>query len=440
MTMDKYFTDRHNQRWTSDKEARLIGLYEENRLLWDSRHPDYRDKDKRERAMSAIAEGLQDEFDASKTLLIFVRPFELYCLWTYTSTVNVSPLGHNLPKEVGQNRDCSSASCPCQAIRSSTVTVIITVLNVKNKIKWLRDYFVKELKRELGLTVKTTSHQGTPSQGYVSRWEHFNKWAFLRSIFSADLCSPSTTNAPDSSQSDSSDVRPPIPNGECRGAEMAASTQDLSSNDARPQRPPAPPPEKNAAYVPVTAKAHVREPRAPSRSTTASAPAAFIVGTRRSEVRAPTPTNEKEHEDAVPAVRIPSAEEKREHDSPASDAETGPRNESGCATIGDVSVDSFSLYVVWQLRQMNQYQRDLAILRIRQQLFDAKYTVEPSIPVVGAATLLGGAGTSRHRQPASTTRDSRAACALRLPLPIRVGGVEIRGTKQTALGARPASA
>ncbi|XP_075554512.1 uncharacterized protein LOC142587403 isoform X4 [Dermacentor variabilis] len=352
MTMDKYFTDRHNQRWTSDKEARLIGLYEENRLLWDSRHPDYRDKDKRERAMSAIAEGLQDEFDASKTLLIFVRPFELYCLWTYTSTVNVSPLGHNLPKEVGQNRDCSSASCPCQAIRSSTVTVIITVLNVKNKIKWLRDYFVKELKRELGLTVKTTSHQGTPSQGYVSRWEHFNKWAFLRSIFSADLCSPSTTNAPDS----------------------------------------------------------------------------------------PTPTNEKEHEDAVPAVRIPSAEEKREHDSPASDAETGPRNESGCATIGDVSVDSFSLYVVWQLRQMNQYQRDLAILRIRQQLFDAKYTVEPSIPVVGAATLLGGAGTSRHRQPASTTRDSRAACALRLPLPIRVGGVEIRGTKQTALGARPASA
>ncbi|XP_065295063.1 uncharacterized protein [Dermacentor albipictus] len=133
--MDKYFTDRHNQRWTSDKEARLIGLYEENRLLWDSRHPDYRDKDKRERAMSAIAEGLQDEFD---------------------------------------------------------------VLNVKNKIKWLRDYFVKELKRELGLTVKTTSHQGTPSQGYVSRWEHFNKWAFLRSIFSADLCSPSTTNAPDS--------------------------------------------------------------------------------------------------------------------------------------------------------------------------------------------------------------------------------------------------
>ncbi|XP_065295064.1 uncharacterized protein [Dermacentor albipictus] len=257
--MDKYFTDRHNQRWTSDKEARLIGLYEENRLLWDSRHPDYRDKDKRERAMSAIAEGLQDEFD---------------------------------------------------------------VLNVKNKIKWLRDYFVKELKRELGLTVKTTSHQGTPSQGYVSRWEHFNKWAFLRSIFSADLCSPSTTNAPDS----------------------------------------------------------------------------------------PTPTNEKEHADAVPAVGTPSAEEKKGHDSPASDAETGPRNESGCATIGDVSVDSFSLYVIWQLRQMNQYQRDLAILRIRQQLFDAKYAVEPSIPAVGAATLLGGAWTSRHSQPASTTRDSRAAC------------------------------
>ncbi|KAL1476206.1 hypothetical protein MTO96_036686 [Rhipicephalus appendiculatus] len=78
--MDASSTESRNQRWTSDKETRLIGLYERHRLLWDSRHPHYRDRDRRERAMSNIAQGLQDEFD---------------------------------------------------------------VVSVKNKIKWLRDYFVK---------------------------------------------------------------------------------------------------------------------------------------------------------------------------------------------------------------------------------------------------------------------------------------------------------
>lgn len=380
-TMDKYLTDRRIQRWTPDKEARLIGLYEQNRLLWDSRHPDYHNKDKREGAMSAIAQALQDEFD---------------------------------------------------------------VLDVKNKIKWLRDYFVKELKRELGLTVKRTSHQRPSCQGYVSRWEHFHKWAFLRSICSADLCSPSTTNAPDSQmQNDSADVRPPIPNGEGRSAEMPASTQDFSSNDSRPQTPSVPP-KNNAACNPVPVTMPVCEPCAPSRSSTTSTPAALVMGTRRSESHVPTPTSDKEHEDAVPAFRVPSADEKRGHDLPASDVETGPRNEPGFATIGDVSVDLFSLHVMWQLREMNQYQRDLAILRIRQQLFDAQYAVQPSVAVVGAAqsTAVVDVGTSHHTesQPASTAHNSRTACALRLPSPIRTASVEIRGTKQTGPGARPASA
>ncbi|KAH7944729.1 hypothetical protein HPB51_028555 [Rhipicephalus microplus] len=61
--MDTSSRESRNQRWTSDKETRLITLYERHQLLWDSRHPHYRDRDRRERAMSNIAQGLQDEFD-----------------------------------------------------------------------------------------------------------------------------------------------------------------------------------------------------------------------------------------------------------------------------------------------------------------------------------------------------------------------------------------
>ncbi|KAL3224311.1 hypothetical protein MRX96_026637 [Rhipicephalus microplus] len=63
--MDTSSRESRNQRWTSDKETRLITLYERHQLLWDSRHPHYRDRDRRERAMSNIAQGLQDEFDVA---------------------------------------------------------------------------------------------------------------------------------------------------------------------------------------------------------------------------------------------------------------------------------------------------------------------------------------------------------------------------------------
>lgn len=44
------------------------------------------------------------------------------------------------------------------------------VPRVKDKIKSLRDYFVKELKKE----------EGMRQSGYVSPWTHFRSWAFLR--------------------------------------------------------------------------------------------------------------------------------------------------------------------------------------------------------------------------------------------------------------------
>ncbi|XP_077506279.1 uncharacterized protein LOC144115685 [Amblyomma americanum] len=106
-----------NKSWTNEKEARLISLYGTHRLLWDSHHPEYNNKDSREHAIKAIAQGLDNEFN---------------------------------------------------------------VVSVKDKIKSLRDYFVKELKKE---AVSMNSPAVDP---YVSRWEHFRSWDFLRCVICCD--------------------------------------------------------------------------------------------------------------------------------------------------------------------------------------------------------------------------------------------------------------
>ncbi|CAN8021406.1 unnamed protein product [Ixodes persulcatus] len=102
--------------WTSEKEAQLIHLYRDNSLLWDSRHTDYYKRDRRDQAMAAIADAMDNEFD---------------------------------------------------------------VVAVKDKIKTLRDYFVKELK-------KVATSRKTKTLGYVSRWEHFGSWDFLRAAITRD--------------------------------------------------------------------------------------------------------------------------------------------------------------------------------------------------------------------------------------------------------------
>ncbi|KAL3221742.1 hypothetical protein MRX96_029225 [Rhipicephalus microplus] len=112
---------RRKNSWTSEKETRLIALYEKFRLLWDHRHPDYYKRDQRENAMRAIADSMGSEFD---------------------------------------------------------------VVNVKDKIKTLRDYFVKEMKKE--------ESSRTSSCLYVSRWEHYKRWEFLRGTVSVETSSQSS--------------------------------------------------------------------------------------------------------------------------------------------------------------------------------------------------------------------------------------------------------
>ncbi|XP_075721400.1 uncharacterized protein LOC142764762 isoform X1 [Rhipicephalus microplus] len=425
--MDTSSRESRNQRWTSDKETRLITLYERHQLLWDSRHPHYRDRDRRERAMSNIAQGLQDEFD---------------------------------------------------------------VVSVKNKIKWLRDYFVKELKRELGVTMKKSSYQMSSSRGYVSRWEHFHKWDFLRRIFSAEICSPSTANGVHSeNQHDSQDTEPLVINGECGESEKICSVQDVSSDNSRPPTPSATL-EKDAEEDSAPGMVHVCEPCGISHSSTTSALTSLVKGTRPSEnhqdasemgrmfskarglpgfgmsateavfqdsgtcpvsqillTSSPVPENQKQGKDAVPASQVPPSDERKGRDSPADSTDSTKQEESnelGVTEFGETpSIDGFSLFVIWQLRQMSPYQRDLAMLRIRQELFATKYTADSSVAVKGSprSSALGGISCSHatEGQQASITNQSRGACTEQTQSPVLTTDVSSGGTAQPSARTEAAS-
>lgn len=358
-----------NQRWTSCKETRLISLYERHRLLWDSRHPYYRNKDRRERAMRNIAKGLHDEFD---------------------------------------------------------------VTTVKNKIKWLRDYFVKELKRELGVTVKKSAYKIPPSRGYASRWEHFSKWEFLREVFTAGIGSPPAANGPSSgNQQNSQDEPPPLSNDECREAETHCSVRDVSTGDTSPQTLTSPP-RKDAASSPTPVTTSVCEPNIPSHTSRASTPPLLLNGRKFSRDCESTTTSQKQSEDAVPVFLRGSSDERMRDGCPVisfNGLKQEQSNEPDFAKIGHVpSFDPFCLSVIWHLRQMNSYQRDLAMLRIRQVLFEAKYAPDTRVAADGAAARSSALGSvtwfgGAERQEPAITRRSPTPYPPQVAPPIETGNV-----------------
>lgn len=123
--MDCYAPAVHERTplWTVDKEARLISLYSQFALLWDHRQEGYYKREQRQHALRAIARGLDNEFEVPR---------------------------------------------------------------VKDKIKSLRDYFVKELKKE----------EGMRQSGYVSPWTHFRSWEFLRPVIRATEDGPQVVDLP----------------------------------------------------------------------------------------------------------------------------------------------------------------------------------------------------------------------------------------------------
>ncbi|KAG0411356.1 hypothetical protein HPB47_011513 [Ixodes persulcatus] len=342
-------SQKRRNSWSSDEEAQVIRLYENHSLLWDSRHPDYYNREKRDVTMRAIAEAMSGDFD---------------------------------------------------------------VVDVKDKIKILRDYFVKELKKE-------DASRKAANQGYVSRWEHFRSWDFLRSAISSEATLPCVRNAYartadllHGTQTAFCPVYAVLFGGYIRGCEATETmilpstppdTDQSAPNAPRPQSPreeiakrfvqprplpkwqgppvascvnlvaPLPPPVKKARQLVFQEAPDLRN-RSPS-------PQSIVT----SCIQTPEPNHF--------SIAVPTMEET---DSAA--LRFPFKDEYGDAENGDVI---FCRHVISELRQMPKYQRDLTKLRIQQALFEVKYANGP-YAVENISALRGDSSRSAANAPPSS--------------------------------------
>lgn len=311
--------------WTRDKENRLIGLYSHFSLLWDCRHPDYYRRDRREHAMRAIAAALDNEFD---------------------------------------------------------------VLSVKEKIKSLRDYFVKELKKEHAAVLSSLPGR------YVSRWEHFNALHFLRRVIYSVPATPHTVNVPQA------EVKPEPQNSSLAFADTASpETRDLSS--LTNFQPPAIagqastlqllPPRGGTQETRIVA--NPRLPESPPRAPTLLDDVTATVG---SPAKRPRRSCSQEHSSSAEVGQKPEMSTLSARSETLSPAGTSATDSNGVPTgaadargqngmdggrfaenLNQPSRDAhnalFCGQLILELRKMTSVQRDYAKLRFMQILFDVKY-------------------------------------------------------------------
>ncbi|KAL1437042.1 hypothetical protein MTO96_049050 [Rhipicephalus appendiculatus] len=317
---------RRKNSWTSEKETRLIGLYEKFRLLWDHRHPDYYKRDQRENAMRAIADGMGNEFD---------------------------------------------------------------VVNVKDKIKTLRDYFVKEMKKEEG--------SRTSPCAYISRWEHYRCWEFLRGTVNVETSSQPPMPCPEVKR-EVPDVYPVFPSYNCETDMILPSTPDSSEEEGSgsPRKRPACRRNSTSNGSPLKNFAIGSESTALTRDSVVSP---FMNGFRTASLR-PLPTK-RLRQVTVPERTPPRQSNHVENGShlyetsslstsasPSRIAGTSINGEAGnhagpsasSSKVAHVSASDltdgealFCQQITSELREMAKYQRDLAKVRIQQVLFDVKY-------------------------------------------------------------------
>ncbi|CAN7996866.1 unnamed protein product, partial [Ixodes hexagonus] len=287
-------TRRRLNYWTSEKEAHLIHLYREHSLLWDSRHPEYYKRDRRDQAMASIANAMSNEFD---------------------------------------------------------------VVAVKDKIKTLRDYFVKEMK-------KVATSRKTASQGYVSRWEHFGAWEFLRTAITRDAGLQSANGAaypakfPD-------DLHLPTEATETMILPTAAMTNTSSEGNQTPSRSPS----KHSARTPIGSEQEkpslILPPpsllKKPRLSTHQKPPTQN--GVICSEGLLPSPVD---IDLRMSASAPPCKWSTRSKSSHASRNVPEASEREGDEVL-------FCEHMMSELRQMGSYQKDLSKLRIQQILFEVKH-------------------------------------------------------------------
>ncbi|XP_037509460.1 uncharacterized protein LOC119386195 [Rhipicephalus sanguineus] len=315
---------RRKNSWTSEKETRLIGLYEKFRLLWDHRHPDYYKRDQRENAMRAIADGMGNEFD---------------------------------------------------------------VVNVKDKIKTLRDYFVKEMKKEEG--------SRTSPCAYISRWEHYKCWEFLRGTVNVETSSQPPMPYPEVKR-EAPDVYPVFPSYNCENDMILPSTPDSSEEEGSGSPRKRPACHHNSTGSPLKHFALGSESTALTRDPVVSP---FMNGFRTASLR-PLPTK-RLRQSTVPERTTPrqsnhvdsgshSYETSSLSTTPSPSRVVGPSISAEAGNHTGPSASSskvahlpasdltdgealFCQQITSELREMAKYQRDLAKVRIQQVLFDVKY-------------------------------------------------------------------
>ncbi|XP_077490530.1 uncharacterized protein LOC144101297 [Amblyomma americanum] len=360
-----------NKSWTNEKEARLISLYGTHRLLWDSRHPAYYNKDSREHAIKAIAQGLDNEFN---------------------------------------------------------------VVNVKDKIKSLRDYFVKELKKE------AASRKSPAVRPYVSRWEHFRSWDFLRSVICCDprVQSPPTADLPSGPldgphcgvKQELQEVYPVffiaeepdmiLPSSpECSLDEDEEQPSSTKTTSLSPPSSPVPQatgssglqPRDHALLRPQPNTEHGSSPSSPSYPAPDSVTSPNVPPPKRARPFTRPERPQENHRGATPAScsggqpssvessPVPSPVATCAASLPVGSESSNPNSLTGINigggdgrgdSAGDGGGDGgggapvpfdldlfeerlFCRQVLMELRQMDRYHRDLAKLRIRQIIFETKY-------------------------------------------------------------------
>lgn len=307
--------------WTRDKEDRLIGLYSQLALLWDHGHPHYYKRDKRDHAMRAIAAAFNDEFD---------------------------------------------------------------VRSVKDKIKSLRDYFVRELKKE------QLAARSSPPVRYVSGWVHFHAWHFLRRVIDTVHVHSHTVNVPQVEVKTE-----PLDDGghvfavEPGQDEMAPPLLPDVQSPATTDEASIPEPSQAFAYQAAAVKEEPCVPESPALSDLTDATATLSPLAKRlrrssgHERSPPVQVNDKPNVSPSPAQgghsSVTSAADNKGLLGGAADSgvSAGTGN-SGCAdgpTVlsNGLHIALFCAQIILELRAMVNVQRDFAKQRLMQILSDVKH-------------------------------------------------------------------
>ncbi|XP_075747223.1 uncharacterized protein LOC142804383 [Rhipicephalus microplus] len=262
----------------------------------------------------------------------------------------------------------------------------ISVVNVKDKIKTLRDYFVKEMKKE--------ESSRTSSCLYVSRWEHYKRWEFLRGTVSVETSSQPSIPYPEVKPADEvPGVYLVYQRNSCQNDRIPPSTPDTSDEEGSPRKRPACQHYSTSNGSPLALRSECtalsRDPIVSpfvNGSLTASLLPLPTKRLRQSTVPERISPRQSNHADGsshtCETTSLSNTASSSRVTGTSSNAEAGNRTSSSSRSsevVHLIAIDLtegealFCKQLTSELREMPKYLQDLAKVRIQQVLFDVKY-------------------------------------------------------------------